>query len=196
MKRLILRLTVMILAFALGVGVQRAMLKDRASQIQAPQPVAMKLPEPVVHFAPSQPVVAAARHMVFDYNPKTFHPEGGYVLMGRKPKEFAEFQYMFLGLDNVVDGQMWGIVSVGTVTNDKYDDQTAIFGLVSERRVFFVTPTFQGGFEYRFDGEFLRRDLWSANQNTAVLRGTLTKTIKGRKAAERVVSFRIEEDHC
>jgi hypothetical protein len=101
-----------------------------------------------------------------------------------------------MGLDSIVDGQLLGSVAVGTMDNGEYDYQNAIFALVSERRVFLVTPAFEEGFEYRFDGEFLRPDLWSVNQNIAVLRGTLTKTRKGRKVAERVVSLRFEEDQC
>ena len=196
MKRLIFRVSMLVLTLLLGIALERVRSRESV-QMQVPQPVGVSILEPAaasVTVAP--PVETPARHMVFDYNPEAFHPEGGYVLMGRKPKEFDEFQYMFLELDKVVDDQLWGFISVGTMTNDKHEDQNASFGLVSERRVFFVTQTFNGGFAYRFDGEFLRRDLLSSNQNTAVLRGTLTKTIKGRKVAERVVSFRIEEDHC
>lgn len=204
MKRLILHLAALVSAFAFGVGLDRVM--SAPSRTPVPKPVSVPVSVPIAEplqtiitpaVAP-QPIATPPSQMIFDYDPNKFFPEGGYVIKGRPPKEFVEFQSIGIWLNEIVDGQPSGSVAVFTsTTNDNQDYKTALFGLVTERRVFFVTPTFEGGFEYRFDGEFLRRDVASAaNTNKAVLKGTLTKTKKGRKVAEAVVSFLLEHDGC
>jgi hypothetical protein len=60
-----------------------------------------------------------------------------------------------------------------------------------------VTRQSADGIEYRFDGEFLHRDLSAVanKENTPVLRGTLTKIKNGQKVAEAKVSFWLEQSH-
>lgn len=207
MKRLVLHFAALLSAFTLGVGLDRVMSTPlRPAPVPKPVsvPVSVAIAEPLqTIIAPaieSKPSSTLSGQMIFDYDPEKFVPDGNYMIKGQSPKGFVEFRSISLWLNDIVDGQLSGSVAVHTVTtNDKQDYQTVWFGLVTERRLFFVTPTFEGGYEYRFDGEFLRRNMSSAvNTNKAVLRGTLTKTKKGRRVAEAVVSFRleIEEDAC
>ena len=81
---------------------------------------------------------------------------------------------------------------------ENYDEAPATFAFVTERRVFFVTsPLATKHFEYRFDGEFVRKDFDNvAGTNKAVLRGTLTKTRNGRTVAQHEFTFRMEFEGC
>jgi len=114
------------------------------------------------------------------------------------PSEFADFYSIELDLTGA-EPSYNGYISVNTTSApDRYDAARATFALVTERRIFFVTsPTRESEVEYRFDGEFLTKDLSSVESKDKVaLRGTLTKTKNGRKVAECVVSFRVEHLGC
>ena len=198
MKRLLLQFPITILAFLLGVGLDRLLSKP-AVPTPVPQRVVVSIPKPIAAPAPIAAATPSMTFVVFDYDSQKFYPDGDYVLVGQKPKELEEFVSFYIGLNSDVDGQLTGNVGVSALIgdDDEYESQTAVYGLITDQRVFFVTPMFRTGFEYRFDGEFLRRDLLSAgNTNKAVLKGKLTKTKNGRKVAERIVSFRLELHGC
>lgn len=203
MRRLFLRIVALMSAFGLGVGLNQVISGGEGPQTPRSQPVMVVITEThedatttTEADAELETIVTASPQVIFDFNSENFLPENAYFILEPKPKNFLEFDHIDLALVEVADGRRSGYVSVQTMTNDKYDHQTALFGLVTERRVFFVIPDSEGGFEYRFDGEFLVRNLKAARKNKAVLRGTLTKTEKGRKVAVRVVSFRLEYHRC
>jgi hypothetical protein len=200
MKRLILRVAVMVLTFIFGIGIDRTMSRQNAPQHPEPHPVAPVVTEtPAPAVATTEPMTegipTSTPAVIFDY-PAKFAPDGEYFIMGEAPLELREFQWMLLQVSEVNNGRMWGYISLQTKVGDTYGYHEAAFGLVTSRRVFFVTSN-KSRVGYRFDGEFLFRDLQSAmDKDKAVLRGTLTKTFDGRKVAEYVVSFRLEFHGC
>lgn len=199
MKNIVFKLAFTILTFAVGVGFDRVVSLDRQPQIQNLEPITPKIVElQTESVVPAAAVPTPTPNLIFDYDPEKFSPDGIYYIMGRKPVAFADFEMFELGLAANLDGRISGYVEILVNSNDNSYFQSALFALVTERRVVFVTPPLsEDGFEYRFDGEFLRRNLASvAGQNKAVLRGTLTKTKQGRKIAERKVSFRVEHHGC
>ena len=204
MKRLILRVAVMVLTFMFGIGIERIMSRQAAPQHPAPQPIApvvTETAEPTVATTavtvPPEGISTSTSAVILDYNTGKFFPDGEYHMMGERPLELREFDWMDLELSEVKNGRTWGYISVQTKTGNTYGSHEAAFGLVTSRRVFFVTSSPESRVSYRFDGEFLLRDLRSAmNKDKAVLRGTLTKTLDGRKVAEHVVSFRLEFHGC
>ncbi|HEY8227820.1 MAG TPA: hypothetical protein VIG25_21295 [Pyrinomonadaceae bacterium] len=201
MKRLISHMLVLMLTFAVGAGLDRLISPRADHASQSGQPVTAIVAE--VHESTPAPVGAVepvatttTSKLIFDYDPEKFFPEGGYSIIGRKPEALSDFDSFGLGTD-IRDGKLTGYITVQTNGDGKYDSQTPIFGLVTEQRLFFVTPVSEEGFEYRFDGEFLRHHFESVGgTDKAVVRGTLTKMKNGRKVAEHIVSFRIEYDAC
>lgn len=200
MKRILLRVLLMTIAFACGLGIH-----DLVSSFQA-VPARMDRTEtvtPTVVEAQPEPIVQALPlptpppNLILDYDAKKFLPDGGYYVLGSMPKEFREFSSLEV-YSGTHDDPPVGYVGVSTHSHDRYDSQPAVFALVTERRLFFVTSSANGdGYEYRFDGEFLRRDIGSvADKKISVLRGKLTKTKKGRKIAEALVNFRFEYVGC
>ena len=117
--------------------------------------------------------------------------------MGPKPKEFADIDTIEAMLSPEVE-EYPGHISVSTLNGDEYDSAAANFALVTEQRFFFATEKLdKGDFEYRFDGEFLRKDFDAvAGKNKAVLRGTLTKMKNGRAVAQHEFTFRMEYMGC
>ena len=208
MKRVILRVVVMLLTFALGVAFNWFILRGEVNDTSPPCKVEVVSPEAVIQriesmasMAPVATVPAPAAtpkpHVILDYDPETFNPYGMYYIMGPKPKEFAgfdSFEVVLVGLENDP-----GYISVFT-NSDKYnsDSTSAVFAFVTERRLVFATaPTVNSKVEYRFEGEFLRTDFDAVDgQNKAVLRGTLTRSKNGRKLAESTVTFRMEHHGC
>ena len=197
MKRMILRVVVMLLTFALGIGVEwlilrRAVNNTPLCKVEAASPA--PLVQPVIAATPVAPLPVATPtpHFIVDYDPEMFNAYGMYFIMGPKPKEFANFENFeaFFGDD--------AYINVITSHEDNNTDITsAVFALATERRLFFVTEPNHSGVEYRFDGEFLRTDFMSvAGKNKAVLRGVLTRSKNGRKLVERTVSFRMEYSGC
>ena len=205
MKRVILRVVVMLLTFALGVAVEWLILRRPLNKTEPPCKVEVVSPEAVVErlasltpVAPLEPVPAATPkpHFILDYDPETFNPYGMYYIMGPKPKEFANFdsfELVLIGGDNDP-----GYISVFTSGDYSSDSASAVFALATERRLIFATsPSNNSRVEYRFEGEFLRTDFNSvAGKNKAVLRGTLTKSKNGRTLAESTVTLRMEQHGC
>lgn len=199
MKRIILGVAVMLVAFALGVGVNRLLWPRSATNIPRPETAQVeiiKLAEPVPAL-PALPSTPESR-IILDYNDVTFYPNGGYSFLGATPKEFLEIDSFVLEYSEFVDDQPVGFINLYTKDGDDYESNVAIFGSVNERRLIFLTaPNAEKGFEYFFDGEFIRRDFDEVNGlEKAVLRGTLIKMQHGKKVAERIVSFRIEHRGC
>jgi hypothetical protein len=200
MRHLILRIVVMMIAFGAGLGIDRLISKPNVvptPQVQNCEPVALQPVAETVAPPPPTPVAVETPNAVFDFNPDKFLPDGAYTMIEPAPKEFKQFSAFLLEWTATTEGRS-GYIWTTTTSNDSYDCQLAVFGLVTTKRVFWVsTQMFDGEFEYRFDGEFLRTDFETvANTNKPVVRGTLTKTKNGRKVAESVVSFSLEYDRC
>ena len=205
MKRVILRVGVMLLTFALGVAVEWLILRRAVNKTEPPCKVEVVSPEalvqrlasvtPVAQVAPV-PDATPKPHFILDYDPETFNPYGMYYILGPKPKEFANFdsfELVLIGGENDP-----GYISVFTSGEYSSDSAMAVFALATEQRLIFATsPTNNSGVEYRFEGEFLRTDFNSvAGKNKAVLRGTLTRSKDGRTLAESTVTFRMEHHGC
>jgi len=196
MKRIALQLLVGMLTFSSGVAIQRILFTEKRVEptpqveqvetvkyIEVPVPASIPSPTP---------------NLILDYNPAKFDPYGYYTIIGKKPKGFHDFDSLSLSVYESEQGVGSGGIYVTTaVEHENNDGQSAVFGLVTQQRLFFVTAPFENGFEYRFDGQFLRGNVVAdAGNRKAVLRGTLTKTKKGKKIAEGVVEFRVEHMGC
>ena len=202
MKHTILRLTVAILTFGFGLVIDRVLISRNyeapVQQSVEVDPITPSMVQTIpVATTPSPPQATPTPNQIFDFNPTKFNPSGVYSILGSKPKEFQDFEYVEIWVEEI-EGNLSGGVYVQNHVSDTYDSQIAAFSVVTNRRLVFVTSPREDGLAYRFDGEFLHRNPSSVTNNKkAVLRGTLTKSINGRKVAERVVSFWIDtEDHC
>lgn len=206
MKRFVLYGLVMLLTLASGISADRLIHyrpdHEVASVAQLPPAELNVLPVPAT---PGIPIATIATEsttpdpiLIRDYDREKFVRHGSFYIDGPMPGEFADFHSIELDLTGS-EPFYDGYISVNTTSGpDRYDAAMATFALVTERRVFFVTSsTRESEFEYRFDGEFLTKDLSSLeSKDKAALRGTLTKTKNGRKIAERVFSFRVEHLGC
>jgi hypothetical protein len=134
--------------------------------------------------------------IILDYSDK-FCPDGGYLLLGKKPKQFREFRYLYLETYLGKDGHLTGSAVIGSNAEQGHVYQSAVFLMVTEKRLVLVTEPNALGFEYRFDGEFLRGGMVGDTvEGKAVLPGRLTKSQNGRRIAESVVKFLIEQHSC
>ncbi len=196
MKRIILGVAVLLITFGFGVGVDRLIWARSQANTPRSEPVVAvpAVAPPVVPVTtPVEPLQEGK--IIFDYSEDTFFPDGSYYIDGKTPKEFAEFAGFNITYYEDNDGT-GGDILFFTKTGETYDNVPAIFGWVTERRVIFLTaPHLKTEVEYRFDGEFIQSDAGAAN-GTAVLRGTLTKTNRGRKVAQRVIRLRRERHAC
>jgi hypothetical protein len=197
MKRIALQLVVGMLTFSSGIAIQRILFTEKHAeptpQVEKVETVKyIEVPVPA-----SSPSPTPTPNLILDYNPAKFEPYGYYTIIGKKPKGFRDFDGLSLEVYVDDEGVGSGDILLNTSEHETYDSQLAVFGLVTQQRLFFVTAPFATGFEYRFDGEFLRGNVVAdAGSRKAVLRGTLTKTKKGRKIAECVVEFRVEHMGC
>lgn len=203
MKRLIFYVGMMLVTFALGIAVHGLFWQPRINFDPPPRAQAVSLAPVELRKEPIAPIslVTAATPepiLVLDYDREKFSPWGVFYIMGNKPKAFANFHSLEVGLNAHVEAGE-GYISVNTLRPDaNWDSARANFALVTERRLFFVTsPTRNSEVEYRFDGQFLRTNFDAVKgKKIAVLRGTLTKTKNGRKIAEHTSSFRMEHLGC
>ena len=211
MKQMILRVVVMLLTFGLGVAVYGLILQRAANKASAPlcvqaanpaplepakAPVAPVVPAAVV--APPVPVATPKPHFILDYDPDTFYPYGMYYLMDPKPKEFENLEGFEMEQNGYAADVPAYIMVIKRYPDDSTGSTTAVFGLVTKRRLVFATEkSSDTGIEYRFEGEFLRTDFDAvSDKNTAVLRGVLTRSKDGRALVERTVSFRFVYIGC
>jgi hypothetical protein len=134
----------------------------------------------------------------FDYDTKELNPRGDYFMLGRKPKEFREFDCLELAVDEDSNGKVSGQVMISTYAEQTYDAIYATSGLVDKQRLSVVfKPRFEQDVGYRFEGEFQRQGvLWRAARSQAVLKGRLSKIKEGKTIAEALVKFRIEYLGC
>jgi len=137
----------------------------------------------------------AKPEVVFDYDPTEFNPRGGYFILGRKPKEFREFDCLEIAVD---EDKISGRVLISTLVNGEYGEIYGISGVVTKQRISLVAePSSEEAAGYRFEGEFLREgELWRAGKSQAVLKGRLSKVKEGKTIAEADVKFRIEYLGC
>ena len=144
--------------------------------------------------SPEQPRPAEPE-VVFDYDPTEFNPRGGYFILGRKPKEFREFDCLEIAVD---EDKISGRVLISTLVNGEYGEIYGISGVVTKQRISLVAePSSEEAAGYRFEGEFLREgELWRAGKSQAVLKGRLSKVKEGKTIAEADVKFRIEYLGC
>jgi hypothetical protein len=195
MRRLFVHVVLMVITFGLGLGVDWLIPK---SKVNSPPAYKSEVVVPMaVEAQPAAPVSLAVplQHLIFDYDPTSFVPDGVYLVNGATPLEFREFNGFDLSWTEFEDH--WsGYVGLRTYSDNVYGNQTAVFALVTERRLFFATSRDQNGIEYRFDGEFLLNPKPHADTNATVLRGMLTKSRNGRKIAERQFEFRLEFLGC
>ena len=197
MRRIVLQFVLATFTFTGGVAINKIVTTERhtvsSHQIREFKPVAplvVEVPRP-------QSIPTPAPNLILDYEPERFDPRGDYFIIGGKPKEFREFDCLELGTDES-DGRPLGDVMVQTYSNAQYGVQALVFSLVTEERLYFKTASHsEEGFEYTFDGEFLRSGVISeAAPGKAVLKGKLTKLKQRRKIAECQVKFRVEYLGC
>lgn len=205
MKRPLLRLLIALVTFFVGVAVKSALTGSRphapAAGVLRVEPPAPRVPTPPADFDPAP----AAPEFVLDYDPEEFNPRGDYFILGRKPKEFRQFDCFELVVEER-DGRASGVATLLTKYFGKSKDYYilagngvySIRGFVTKERLYFVAAPESGeDFEFRFDGRFLRGGTVSrARGNEPVLKGTLTKLKDGLKVAEREVRFRVEYIGC
>ena len=202
MKRLMLKLAVAASAFGFGLATDRILVSRKAPpappHVQSVEPLTASV-VPVATLTPlPTPSSSPTPDAVFDYDWHKFDVDGRYMPVGRMPKELREFEFFEMWSRKSEDELAGGWVTLTTLADDIYDDQPATFAVVTERRVVFVTSSrAEGGFAYRFDGEFLHPNPAAlSDTGKPVLRGTLTKTKHGRKVFEAVVTFRLEFVDC
>jgi hypothetical protein len=202
MKHLVIRFAVALLTFTLGLAVQRVLISrtPEPRQVQNVEPMVpqtLSIHASATPFATSLPLPMPSPQLIFDYKQAKFNPSVTYLPVGQLPREFREVYGFEIAADEV-RGETIGSLVLYTHMSDRQEGQDAQFALVTERRVFFVTSSpAEGDFEYRFDGHFLRGSpLAWADTNTAVLRGTLTKTLNGLKVSECAITFRAEYWGC
>jgi hypothetical protein len=200
MKRLTLYVLMSLLTFSAGFASQQLFIaKTLVKSTPAPrseqlQTVPILLP-PTNTFAAAPPVPKPPEPTMFiDYSRKRFDPSGTYLPIGLKQKGLSEFNAFWI---DAYELDHKGYIHVGTSQNENYQELEVKFALATERRLIFATESTEDGSEYRFEGEFLRgKVIADAPEGQAVLKGTLTKTKKGRKVAEAVVKFSIEIHGC
>jgi hypothetical protein len=204
MRRFILWIAAILITFTIGVGADRLWWHFLAPPPAKAEPVVdVALPQREVVYVPAPappppPPPAPKQNLVLDYE-----DDGGlsavFYVMGAKPKGFTDIQGFDLYL-NPGSVESPGEIYLNTGLGDEhnYDNAPATFALVTERRIFFATSKLSGkDFEYRFDGEFLRKNFAAVDgKNKAVIRGTLTKTRNGRTVAQHEFTFRMEYMGC
>ena len=204
MKRLIFCAGMMLVTFAVGIGIHRLIAQRQVDKAPPPPKVEAVSLAPVelrresVPPAPPEPAATPKPILVLDYDRKKFTPWAVFYIMGHKPREFADVDSLEVALSRDVDYDE-GYIAVNTLGPDNaWDGASATFALVTEHRLFFVTSQLRDlEFEYRFDGKFLRTDFMRVDgKKIAVLRGTLTKTRNGRQIAEHTFDFRMEHLGC
>jgi hypothetical protein len=195
LKRTICRLLVAIATFLIGTTSHRVFDSHEGAS-PGPQPEWVRIAFEDRNELPEQPPPADSE-VVFDYDPAEFNPRGDYFILGRKPKDFREFDCLELAVDDN-NGKVLGRVMIETYADQMYFSSYAVSGLVNKQRISLVAkPMFEEDVGYRFEGEFLRQGvLWRAGKSRAVLKGRLSKIKGGEKVAEALVRFRIEYLGC
>jgi hypothetical protein len=205
MRHLILWIVAILITFSIGVATDQVVQQLSAVELTASVPLEpVALDSPVVKAEPVPPTVAESTPaappkpiFILDYDREKFWPWAVFQAMEPVSKEFAEVDSIEVGINGNADSEP-GYIAVYSSIDNNNDSAQAVFALVTERRLFFVTGQMRNSeFEYRFDGEFLHTDFERlGGKNKAVLRGTLTKMKHGRTIAQRTLSFRVEHLGC
>ena len=187
MRAILLHLIAMMIMFALGVGFDRLFPTREMKTIAT-----IELPR-----GPTPTFLDRQTHLIFDYDPIKFNPNGTYRVSGPTPPELNGFHGFDVWQKQIDDriSRYVGILNqtrkvdssqpryMGMLNESiHYSSQPAAFAVVTERRLFFVTGRSENGHEYSFDGEFVDKEF-------NVLRGTLVKFENGRKVFDRLLSF-------
>lgn len=205
MRRFILWIAAILITFAIGVGADRLwwhfftappaptkVEPAATAEIAFPQREVVYLPP-----APPPPPSPPKRSLILDYDSKKLSVWAIFYIMGSQSKEFADIDSIEAEL-NPESEDSPGSIAVYTHTRDQYETAYAIFGLVTDQRLFFATEKLgKGDVSYRFEGKFVRTDFdVVAGKDKAVLRGTLTKMKNGRTIAAQEFTFRMEYMGC
>ena len=195
MKRLTIHLLIGLVTFSVGIATVSILPTKRhvtfTPKVVEVEPATLTASEPPARFSITLP----APNLIFDYDPEEFNPRGDYYIVGRKPRGLREFDCLELAVDHE---RASGVVMIQTYANQTYNAHYAVSGLVTTKRLKFITsPVSEDDFEYSFDGYFLREGVLSdAGRNKAVLKGRLSKSKGGVKIAEGEVKFRVEYLGC
>lgn len=203
MKRTLLRILVSLIAFTAGLTLSH--LSGLFTSVDSPPQVTEVKPVESVQLAiPAppppipMPIESPKPTVILDYDINRFSPDGTYVIKGRVPKAFEKFDsfWIYAQIQNTERPNV-GLALEGQSESSAYEIKEAVFALVTQKKFVFVTTPFEDGFEYRFDGQFLRsRYLLDYPEGTPVLQGTLTKSRNGKTVAEATVTLEIAMDGC
>jgi len=179
MRRAVLWIIVIMTTFVIGVGIDHA-VHGFATELPAPAPVEAK-PLAIYLPAPVKP------NLLLDFDQERFRPYGYLEIMGPAPQGFSGFDYIELNLYQGKNHEH--SVDITLVTKHEY--AKADFALVTERTLYFTTsPSEPGGFQYRFEGEFLVADFDAVSgKDLPAVRGKLTKSKNGRTIAQQTITF-------
>jgi hypothetical protein len=199
MKYSIIKVIFALATFSIGVGFVAIFTANReiepiyCTQVGKASFVPLNLPSP----PETTNIAQRADEFFLDYNPKEFMPRGDYFILGKKPKDFREFDVFELAVDEI-DGKASGSALFVTDSNGMQNSYYTVSGRVTKKQLTFIAmPKSEEDFEYRFNGHFLK-DKWvyTAKKNQAVVKGKLIKLKNGIKIAESPVKFRIEYLGC
>jgi hypothetical protein len=197
MRRLIFHFLVAIITFSTGIIVMRVSTAYRratnAPEVQKVELVRLVTPELFVPSTPTQP----AAELTFDYHPKEFDPRGDYYIVGRKPKDFREFDSFELAVSDYY-GMASGAGRLQIYSEQMYNGNYSVTGLVTKKRLTFTAnPSSDEDYVYSFDGRFLKEGvLADPYRARVVLEGKLIKSKGCVKIAECNVKFRVEYLGC
>ena len=205
MRRFILWIAAISITFAIGVGADRLWWHFLSSppsptkvepgfDFPVPQREVVYVPTPA---PPPPPPSPPKPQLILDYDSEQLSVWAVFYIMGPQSKEFADIDSIEAEL-NPDSVNYPGTILINIKKGDEYDAANALFGLVTNQRLFFATEKLgKGDFEYRFDGKFLRTDFdVVAGKQKAVLRGTLTKMKNGLTIAEQEFTFRMDYMGC
>ena len=197
MKRLVIHFFIAVITFFTGVAVNSVSTASRTikavSKVQAVETTTLETPQPIIDSTQQQTVP----DFVFDYDPKELSARGVYFILGRKPKDFREFDSFTLA--EVPDGAfISGDLSFDTYSSQRSGVPYRVTGWATKKQLsFMAAPVTDRDYVYSFDGYFLKSgDLLKSAKNQAVLEGRLIKLKGFVKIAEAEVKFRIEYLGC
>jgi hypothetical protein len=155
------------------------------------EPPPPPLPPPAITSKPSS-------ILIFDYDARRLNPDAVYTFLNGNPKGFGKHDYIYIEISRKIEAieNTTDHVAFGISKADGFEALPASFALVTNSRVFFATGKTSDGFEYRFDGQFLRSGNIAVALGKNVLKGKLTKTKNGRTVKEWTVKLGIAEDAC
>lgn len=199
MKKRLISVLIGLIAFTAGITISwvtgwfSADATPKVAEVTHVETVQLPIPPPP---PPPIPVTSTPKAIeILDYDVEKFSPEGSYELVGKTPKGFEDFAYFSIYPEETTTTVTMGLLKPSL--DYDYIDRNTVFALVTPKRIVFVTEAFENGFEYRFEGQFLRgKVLIDYPEGTVVLQGTLTKSRNGRTVAEATVKFKMIYDAC